>query len=104
VVLKNSKPKLAMDDIRTLIRENILPRLDNLDAEMHDLRMVTWPVCQGQRDSSSGGIFTNIDSKSRFLKLLHVDDIRQLLRRKAIYMGLVSTELVEEELKQILIV
>ena len=54
-----------MEDVRKLIRENILPRLDNLDAEMYDLRMVTWPVCQGQRDMATGGLLTNINLKSK---------------------------------------
>lgn len=92
------------DEVRRLIRENILPRLDNLDAEMYDLRMVTWPVCQGQRDMATGGPLSNINLKSRFLRLLHVDDIRRLLRRKAMHMGILNPQLVEEELRQILII
>lgn len=91
-------------EISKLIRENILPRLDNLDAEMYDLRKVTWPVCQGQRDASAGGIFTNIPTKTSFLKFLHIDDIRDLLSRKAIYMGIYSPEIVNEELRQIVII
>jgi len=85
-------------EVRKLIRENILPRLDNLDAEMHDLRKVTWPVCQGQRDASAGGVFTNIPTKKSFLKFLNIDDIRELLRRKAVYMGIFSPQIVEDEL------
>ena len=92
----------TIEDIRTLIRENILPRLDNLDAEMHDLREVTWPVCQGQRDTAAGGPFTNLNSKSYFLKFLHIDEIRRLLRRKAIVMGICPT-VAEEELHQIIV-
>lgn len=92
-----------LKDISVLIRENILPRLDNLDAEMFELRRVTWPVCQGQRDTSAGGPLTNIPTKNRFLKFLHIDDIRELLTRKAIYMGIFAPEIVEEELRQILV-
>ena len=92
-----------LEDIRALIWENVLPRLDNLDAEMYDLRMVTWPVCQGQRDMATGGPLTNITIKSRFLKLIHLEDVRKLLRRKAVCMGILNPELVEEELRQILI-
>jgi hypothetical protein len=93
-----------VDEITKLIRENILPRLDNLDSEMHELRRVTWPVCQGQRDATAGGPLTNIPTKSRFLKFLHIDDVRELLRRKAIYMGIFSPEIVEDELGLILVV
>ena len=93
-----------MEDIRSLLWENVLPRLDNLDAEMHDLRRVTWPVCQGQRDVAAGGPLTNITAKTMFLKLFHIDDIRELLRRKAIYMGIYSPEIVAEELRQIMVV
>lgn len=92
-----------LEDIRALIWENVLPRLDNLDAEMHDLRRVTWPICQGQRDAAAGGPLTNISTKSAFLRFLHVSDIRELLRRKAISMGVYSPEIVEEELRQIVI-
>jgi len=93
----------TLQEVRTLLRENVLPRLDNLDAEMHDLRMVTWPVCQGQRDMATGGALSNISLKSKFLRLFHMDDIRRLLRRKAMCMGILNPELVEEELRQILI-
>lgn len=93
-----------LEEVRKLIRENILPRLDNLDAEMHELRRVTWPVCQGQRDATAGGPLTNIPVKSRFLKFMHLDDVRDLLSRKAIYMGIYSQEIVNEELRQIIII
>jgi hypothetical protein len=92
-----------MEEVRTLIRENILPRLDALDADMYELRRVTWPVCQGQRDATMGGPFTNLSAKARFFKFLHIDDIRELLRRKAIYMGIFTPTIVEEELSQIFV-
>lgn len=91
------------EQVRKLIRENILPRLDNLDAEMFELRRVTWPVCQGQRDNTAGGPLTNIPTKQKFLKFLHIDDVRDLLRRKAHFMRIFSPEIVEEELRQIII-
>jgi len=92
-----------MEDVRTLIRENILPRLDALDADLYELRRVTWPVCQAQRDLAMGGPFTNLSAKARFFKFLHIDDIRELLRRKAMCMGIFSPIIVEEELSQIVI-
>jgi hypothetical protein len=92
-----------LEDVRTLIKENILPRLDALDADMFELRRVTWPVCQGQRDAVTGGPFSNLNAKARFLRFLHIDDVRELLRRKAVYMGIFTPTLVEEELSQILV-
>jgi hypothetical protein len=92
-----------MEDVRTLIRENILPRLDNLDAEMYELRRSTWPICQGQRDTAVGGPLTNIRIKARFLKFFHVDVIRDLLIQKALAMGIYSQTVVDEELRQILV-
>lgn len=93
----------TLEDVRTLIRENILPRLDNLDAEMYELRRVTWPVCQGQRDTTAGGPFSNMRAKFQFLRFLHIDEVRELIARKALAMGLLSREVVDEELRQILI-
>jgi hypothetical protein len=92
-----------LTEVSKLIRENILPRLDNLDAEMYELRRVTWPVCQGQRDISAGGPLTNIKAKFRFLRFIHIDDVRDLLTRKAIYMGIYSPDVVNEELRQIVV-
>lgn len=92
-----------LEEVRKLIRENILPRLDNLDAEMHNLRQVTWPVCQGQKDKKAGGPLTNIRSKFRFLRFIHIDDVRDLLTRKAIFMGIYSPDIVNEELRQIIV-
>jgi len=36
----------ALKQLRTLVRENILPRLTELEEEVRLLRKVTWPVCQ----------------------------------------------------------
>lgn len=78
---------------------HVFRRLDNLEAELADLREVAWPVCQGMLDSRAG-TFANMKEKRRFLKFLHVDDIRKLLRIKALFMGN-SPDLVGEELRQV---
>jgi hypothetical protein len=93
--------KINMEEIHRLIRENILPRLDAHEAELYELRQVTWPVCQGQMDKASGGVLTNILAKSKFLKFLHMDEIRRLLRNKARWMRIDQT-VVHEELRQII--
>jgi hypothetical protein len=83
-----------------LIRLNILPRLDNLDGSMAELREVAWPVCQGLRDGVCP--LGHIQEKRRFFRWIDVDEIRRLLRRKAVCMG-ISQDLVEQELQAIII-
>jgi hypothetical protein len=78
---------------------HVFRRLDNIEAELNELREVTWPVCQGMVDTRTG-TFANMKEKRRFFKFLHVDDIRKLLRRKAWFMG-TSPDLVGEELRQV---
>lgn len=37
---------------RLLVRENILPRITQLEEEVRMLRAVTWPICQALKESS----------------------------------------------------
>jgi hypothetical protein len=69
-----------LEQVRILIRENILPRLTDLEQEVRLLRKVTWPVCQGLRES---GQLDDIRAKREFLGDLDPDEIRMLLRRKS---------------------
>ncbi len=78
---------------------HVFRRLDNLEAELNDLRDVTWPVCQGLIEERSGS-FRIIDAKRRFFKFMHIDDIMKLLRAKARFMRN-SQDLVYEELRQV---
>ncbi len=79
--------------------KHVFSRLDNLEAELAELREVTWPVCQGMVDKETGP-FQNMKEKRRFFKFLDVDEIRKLLRSKAKFMG-ISPDLVYEELRQV---
>jgi hypothetical protein len=79
--------------------KHVFSRLDNLEAELAELREVTWPVCQGMVDKQTGP-FQNMKEKRRFFKFLDVDEIRKLLRSKAKFMG-ISPEIVYEELRQV---
>ena len=79
--------------------KHILTRLDNLEGEVRELREVTWPVCQGIVDKQTG-LFKNYREKRRFFKFLDVDEIRRLLRAKAIFMGMCPS-LAVEELRQV---
>ena len=78
---------------------HIFSRLDNLEAGLAELREVTWPVCQGLVDKRTGP-FRNMEQKRRFFKFIDVDEIRKLLRAKAIFMG-ICPDLVYEELRQV---
>ena len=69
-----------LEQVRILIRENILPRLTDLEQEVRLLRKVTWPVCQGLRES---GQLDDIRAKREFLSDLDSEEIWMLLRRKS---------------------
>lgn len=84
----------TIEDISRLLRENVLPRLDAQEAELHELRAVTWPVCQALWDRKMP--FMNISMKKRFFKFLHVDDLRRLLKSKAIFAGINNASLDQE--------
>jgi hypothetical protein len=83
-----------------LLRENLLPRLDNMENELRELREATWPYCQAQRDGKS--VFHNMREKRTLLRWLQVDEIRKLLRRKAYWMN-VDPMIIDAELKEILV-
>jgi hypothetical protein len=78
---------------------HVFRRLDNLEAELNELRGVTWPVCQGIIEERSGS-FQTMNAKRRFFKFIHVDDIMKLLKAKAQFMRN-SQDLVYEELRQV---
>jgi hypothetical protein len=78
---------------------HVFRRLDNLEAELNELRGVTWPVCQGLIEERSGS-FQAMKDKRRFFKFIHVDDIMKLLKSKARFTRN-SQDLVYEELRQV---
>jgi hypothetical protein len=81
-----------------LLREVILPRLDAHEAELRELRQVTWPVCQGLLDDKMP--FKNISNKRRFLRWLDFDEVMNLIRLKARWCGTDRVS-AEEELRMI---
>lgn len=83
-----------IDDISRLLREVVLPRLDSHEAELRELRAVTWPVCQAMWDRKMP--FMNISMKKRFFKFLEIDELRRLLRSKALYAGINEVTLDQE--------
>jgi len=78
--------------------KHILERLDNLEGELNELRLVTWPVCQARWDGKNN--LQNIKEKRSLLRWLNIDAIKELLRRKGILMGL-SRDQVDVELREV---
>ena len=78
----------------------IFQRLDNLEAELSELREATWPVCQGLKDQRSQ--LCNIKDKRRFFRFLDRDIVRRLLRLKGEFMGKYPA-LDVEELRQVIV-
>lgn len=69
-----------LQSLRELVKDHILPRLTQLEEELRELRLVTWPVCQSLRETSQ---LTDIKNKKRFLCMLDMDEIQLLLHEKA---------------------
>jgi hypothetical protein len=69
-----------LQSVRELLRDVVLPRLTQLEAEVRELRKVTWPVCQSLREKSQ---LTDIQNKKRFLEFLDADEVKMLLQEKA---------------------
>ena len=80
--------------------KHLLTRLTNVEEELRELREVTWPVCQASLDN--GNNLKNISEKKSILRWLDVDEIKSLLRRKGLLMGL-SRDQVSCELQEILV-
>jgi hypothetical protein len=79
-----------------LVRTVILPRLDQLEAEVKFLRDVTWPVCQGLRET--GSPFQDIQGKRKFFRHLYEDEAIDLLKKKAEFTGITNQVLMDKEL------
>jgi hypothetical protein len=78
--------------------KHVLERLGNLENELRELRIVTWPVCQAKLDDKNP--LNNIREKRTLLRWLHVSDVKDLLRRKGVLMGLTRDQ-VSVELREI---
>lgn len=81
------------------LRTVILPRLDQLTAELAALRDVTWPVCQGIKEN--GNPLNDVSEKRRFLSLMYKDDAIELLKRKASFTNVTDPVLRDEEYERI---
>lgn len=74
-----------------LVRTVILPRLDQLEAEVKFLRDVTWPVCQSLHEK--GNPIEDIQEKRKFFRHLYKDEALELLKKKAEFSGHVTNQI-----------
>ena len=72
----------TITEMRLLIRDVLIPRITNLECDLRDLRKITWPVCQSLKENSQ---LTDIDSKRLFLECLAENEIKELLKIKALF-------------------
>lgn len=80
--------------------KHILERLTEVEAELQSLREVTWPVCQGLLDKDCQ--FSNKIEKKKFFRFLYVEEVINLLKRKARFMEK-SPDLAAAELQWVLV-
>ena len=70
----------TLTELREFVKDHLLPRLTDLEAEVHLLRKFTWPACAMAYESSSQ--MDNIPVKKSSLMNVHPDDIKELLKMK----------------------
>ena len=81
-------------------QKHVLERLANVEEELRELRVVTWPVCQAQLDEKNN--LKNIFQKRNLLRWLDIEEVTRLLRLKGVIMK-TDREMVNMELSQIVI-
>ena len=71
-----------LKEVRELIKDNILPRLSQLENEILVLREVTWPVCQSLAEQSQ---LDQIEKKQKFIKsgVRDMNEMINLLNQKS---------------------
>ena len=90
----------VLRDIRTLLKDNIIPRLTDLEVEIRALRRVTWPVCQSQLEVD--GPFQGLVEKKKFFLNLYEDEVYELLKLKArVKGGPVDQVLLDQEFNSV---
>lgn len=72
--------KQILEDVRTLIRENILPRITELEIQLKDLRRLTWPMTQAQMEMM--GVIDNQRYRREFLKSVDLEEAELLIALK----------------------
>ena len=81
LTVEPGKEREVLKNVRELLKDNIIPRLTNLEIEVRYLREVCWPVCQGLREKTQ---LSDIENKKIFLKEStdSIEEIKNLLSEK----------------------
>jgi len=66
-----------------LIRTHVLPRIADLETEIHTLRKAVYPWVQHMKEDGSN--MNELQAKREFFRCLDEDTIRELLELKAKY-------------------
>jgi hypothetical protein len=98
----------VLKNVRDLLKDNILPRLTDLEVEVQYLRKVCWPVCQALREKSQ---IDDIKNKKKFLNeaTTCLEEVKMLLNEKQkihkrlVELGISTTriDLTEQELNKL---
>ena len=96
--------KKTLEEVRSMVKDHILPRLTQLEQEVLFLRRVTWPVCQAIRENSQ---LDDVQFKRMFARCLNdPDEMKFLLAEKngisKQSLSLSSTNLLMEEADKVL--
>jgi hypothetical protein len=96
--------KKTLEEVRSMIKDHILPRLTQLEQEVLFLRRVTWPVCQAIRENSQ---LDDVQFKRMFARCINdPDEMKCLLAEKNDIskqsLRLSSTNLLVEEADRVL--
>ena len=70
----------VLKSVRELLRDNIIPRITDLEVQLEKLRFNTWPVCQSLKERSQ---ITDLESKRDFMRGLCPQEVTELILEKA---------------------
>lgn len=81
------------------VKAFLLPRIDQLEAEVKMLREITWPVCQALYEN--GDPLSCIEQKRRYFSVLFKDEAIDLLEKKSKFTGIGNNVIMNQELDMI---
>jgi hypothetical protein len=85
----------SKDPVLDLLRTVLIPRLDQLEAEVKLLRELAWPVCQALKED--GDPLSCSEEKNIYFRLLYKDEAIDLLNKKAKFTGITNKVLLDQE-------
>ena len=80
VTVKPEELAKTLTEVRTLLKDCLIPRLDRLEYEVNELRRFAWPVCAPFYEQRSQ--LDNISLKSKVLLGISEEELKDLLKIK----------------------